>query len=156
MIELNIVCVGDLKERYLIDGVNEYKKRLSAFANVNITEVKESNLGLRESDILSNKKNEAILLNKHKKGYLFALEIDGKSFNSTNFAKYLQNLMTNGVSSFSFFVGGSNGLDVNFSNACNEKLSFSKFTFPHKLMRVILLEQLYRAFTIINNKTYHK
>ena len=156
MIELNIVCVGDLKEKYLTDAVEEYKRRLSAFANVSILEVKEINTGNREADILLNKKNEATFLNKHKKGHLFALEIDGKSFGSTSFANHLQNLMTNGVSAFTFFVGGSNGLDANFSNTCNEKLSFSKFTFPHQLMRVILLEQLYRAFTILNNKTYHK
>jgi 23S rRNA (pseudouridine1915-N3)-methyltransferase len=156
MIGINIVCVGNLKEKYWVDAIKEYEKRLGAFAKVNIVEVKESEYGTSEKEILDAKKSEAERLSKHKKGYCVALEIGGKNFDSEQFASHIESLATTGNSTISFFIGGSFGLDKNFSDDCNEKLSFSKFTFPHQLMRVILLEQIYRAFTIINGKTYHK
>ena len=154
--DINIVCVGSLKEKFWKDAIDEYKKRLSAFAKVNVYEVKESVYGTSDAEILKAKKEEAERLLKYKQGHTIALEIDGKSFSSEEYANHVSGLMTNGNSTLTFFIGGSFGLDRDFSNSLNEKLSFSKFTFPHQLMRVILLEQIYRVFTIINNKTYHK
>ena len=156
MVEINIVSVGNLKEKYWKDAIAEYQKRLSAFAKVNIIEVKESVYGDSVAEIEKAKREEAERLSKYRQGHTIALEIDGKNFSSEDFAGHLKNLMTNGSSTITFFIGGSFGLDKDFSNSLDEKLSFSKFTFPHQLMRVILLEQVYRAFTIINNKTYHK
>ena len=156
MISINIVCVGNLKEKYWKDAISEYQKRISAFANLNIVEVKESIYGASEKEILLAKKEEAEKLEKYKNGYCVALEIKGKTFDSEGFAKHISSLMISGNSQITFFIGGSYGLDKNFSDSVNEKLSFSEFTFPHQLMRVILTEQIYRAFTIINNKTYHK
>lgn len=156
MITINIVCVGNLKEKYWKDAIAEYQKRLSAFAKVNIVEVKESDYGTSDKQILIAKTEEADRLKKYLSGYVVSLEIGGKNFDSVQFAEHIQNLMTNGNSTITFMIGGSHGIDKILSDSANEKLSFSKFTFPHQLMRVILLEQVYRAFTILNGKTYHK
>lgn len=154
MVSINIVCVGNLKEKFWKEATDEYLKRISSFAKVNVIEVKESVYG--SSEIAKAKKDEANRLQKYKSSYNIALEINGKNFTSEGFAQNISNLMLCGVSSISFFIGGSYGLDILFSNSLNQKLSFSNFTFPHQLMRVILLEQIYRAFTILNGKTYHK
>lgn len=156
MITINIVCVGNLKEKYWKDAIAEYQKRLSAFAKVNIVEVKESDYGTSDKQILIAKTEEAERLKKYLSGHVVALEIGGKNFDSVQFAEHIQSLMTNGNSTITFMIGGSHGIDKILSDSANEKLSFSKFTFPHQLMRVILLEQVYRAFTILNGKTYHK
>ena len=93
---------------------------------------------------------------KYKKGYCIALEVGGKSFTSEEFASKIKSIFDMQSSTISFFIGGSNGLDKSFSDSMDMKLSFSSFTYPHQLMRVILLEQVYRALTIINHKKYHK
>ena len=147
MLTINIVCVGNLKEN---------EKRISAFAKINVIEVKESEYGTSEKQIELAKKEEATKLSKYAQGYTVALEIKGKTLTSEKFAENISNLMINGNSQISFFIGGSFGLDADFSNSLNQKISFSALTFPHQLMRVILLEQIYRAFTILNGKTYHK
>ena len=156
MININVVCVGNLKEKFWCQAIDEYKKRISAFANISIFEVKESAYGSSDAEITKAKQEEAKKLVKYSCGHTIALEINGKNYDSENFAKHISSLATNGNSTITFFIGGSYGLDKKFSDSLNEKLSFSSFTFPHQLMRVILLEQIYRAFTIINNKTYHK
>lgn len=156
MINLNIVCVGNLKEKYWIDAAKEYQKRISAFAKINIIEVKESIYGSSEKEILIAKQQEDKKLEAYKKGYCIALEVGGKSYDSESFASHIKDLAIKGNSNITFFIGGSYGLDKQFSESLDEKLSFSKFTFPHQMIRVILLEQIYRAFTILNNKTYHK
>ena len=156
MITINIVCVGNLKEKYWIDAIEEYKKRITPFAKLNIFEVKESAYGISEKDILIAKKEEAERIKKYLQGYVIALEIDGKNFDSESFANQIQKLMIQGNSTLTFIIGGSYGIDKELSNSADLKLSFSKFTFPHQLMRVILMEQIYRAFTILNGKTYHK
>ena len=154
MITINIVCVGNLKEKYWKDSVSEYAKRIGAFAKLNIIEVKESDYGTSQKQIDLAKKEEAERLAKYVKGHCIALEINGTEFDSEGFAKHIQNI-TNNSSTITFLIGGSYGLDKDFSNQF-EHLSFSHFTFPHQLMRTILLEQIYRAFTIISGKTYHK
>lgn len=156
MITVNIVCVGNLKEKYWKDAIEEYKKRISPYARLNIVEVKESLYGTSPKDILIAKSEEAENIKKHLAGYVIALEIGGKSFSSEEFAQSFQTLLNQGNSTITFLIGGSYGIDKDLSDSANMKLSFSKFTFPHQLMRVVLVEQIYRAFTILNGKTYHK
>ena len=154
--EINLAVVGGLKEKFYKDAIEEYKKRLSAFCSINIYEVKDISCGDNEKEIEKEKLLEAENLKKYKKGFTIALEIDGENFSSTEFSKKIKDIFENKNSTITFFIGGSNGLDKNFSDSCSMKLSFSKFTFPHQLMRVILLEQIYRSFMINNNRTYHK
>jgi 23S rRNA (pseudouridine1915-N3)-methyltransferase len=158
MISINIVCVGNLKEDYFVKAVKEYQKRLGAFVKLNIVEVKESFLPNNATieQIKKAKQEEAKHLLQKAKGYTIALEIDGKTFSSEAFSQKFNQLTVEGNSEFTFFIGGSNGLDDELSRNANLQLSFSQFTFPHQLMRVILLEQIYRAMCILNNKTYHK
>lgn len=154
--EINVVCVGKLKESYLKSAVEEYKKRIGGFCKINVIETDDYDFGSSFGEILKEKKQEAINLSKYKKGYTVALEINGKTFTSEKFAEKIKNVFDNLNSTITFFIGGSNGVDEQFSNSCDMKLSFSTFTFPHQLMRVILLEQVYRALMINNNRSYHK
>ncbi len=154
--EINIICVGHLKESYWKDAVLEYKKRIGGFCKINVIETDDYDYGSSQGGILKEKKAEMQNLLKYKKGYTIALEIDGKTFSSEQFAQKIKNIFDNVNSTISFFIGGSNGLDKEFSDSCDMKLSFSNFTFPHQLMRVILLEQVYRAMMINNNRSYHK
>ncbi len=149
-----IICIGKIKEKFLIDGINEYKKRIEGFSKLDILELKEYNT----PDILKNIENEGIeILNKITKDeYVITLEILGKKLDSVAFSKMLENVFTYNSSKITFVIGGSNGLSESVKNRSNYKLSFSDMTFPHQLMRLILTEQLYRAITIINNKEYHK
>lgn len=156
MITINVVAVGNLKEKFWEDAVKEYTKRIGAYAKINIVEIKESVYGNSAKEIEIAKQKEAEKLKKYMQGYCVALEVKGETYTSEGFAEHIENLSNKGVSTINFFIGGSYGLDQTFSKQLNENMSFSKFTFPHQLMRVILLEQIYRAFTIINNKTYHK
>lgn len=154
--EINIVCTGYLKEQYFKDAVKEYQKRIGGFCQINVIEVKDIDYGDSEGNILKAKKVEAESLSRYKKGYCIALEVGGKSFTSEEFAGEIKTIFDTKNSTISFFIGGSNGLDKSFSDSLDMKLSFSSFTYPHQLMRVILLEQVYRALTIINHKKYHK
>ena len=158
MMNVNIIAVGSLKEDYFVKACKEYQKRLGAFIKLNIVEVKESFLKQNASvlEIEKSKKEEAEQILKRAKGFLIALEVKGKNLTSEEFAQKINELNVQGTSEISFIIGGSNGLDKEFSDSCNMKLSFSIFTFPHQLMRVVLLEQIYRAMCINNNKTYHK
>jgi|LGOV01.1.fsa_nt_gb 23S rRNA (pseudouridine1915-N3)-methyltransferase len=158
MINITIVAVGNLKEKYWTLASDEYKKRLGAYCKINIVEVKESqaNKNASKNEILQVKQKEAVDIKKHLKGYIVALEVKGKTFNSETLAREINNLSVGGTSHITFVIGGSNGMDKELSKSADMKLSFSEFTLPHQLMRVVLLEQLYRAFCINNNKTYHK
>ena len=149
-----IVCVGKIKEDFLTKGINEYTKRINGFVKFEIIEVKEVNT----NNIVNNMKEEAnnILQKINKNDYVITLEIEGKSFDSILFSKELEKLVTYGNSNIVFVIGGSNGLDENVKERSNMALSFSKFTFPHQLMRLILVEQIYRSLTITYNKEYHK
>lgn len=156
MLKINLICVGDIKENYLVNAINEYSKRISRFANLKIVEIKENIAqSNHEKDILIALQKDATEIKKHIVGYPICLDIQGKMLSSNEFAKKLENLtLTNGE--ISFIIGASNGIYNEIKELCKEKISFSKMTFPHQLMRVIFLEQLYRAFTIINNISYHK
>ena len=158
MITINIVSVGSLKENYLVSACKEYEKRLKPFVKLFTTEIKESALeqNASEQQINKAKEKEAEMIKPKIKGFSICLAIEGQAFSSEEFSKKIEDLTTSGISEFTFIIGGSNGLDKNLVSSCNMQLSFSKFTFPHQLMKIILLEQIYRVMCIINNKTYHK
>lgn len=157
MIKINIVCVGRVKEKYFADGISEYVKRISKYATVSITELQEENYNnVTESLISTIKQKEAERILPHLKGYVFAMAIEGKKFSSENFAKKIKGLTDAGEGVITFVIGGSYGLDDSVKQKANELISFSDMTFPHTLFRLILTEQVYRAFSIINNSSYHK
>ena len=147
---ITVLCIGSLKEGYWRDACGEYQKRLSRFCKLEIKELSES-----RSDSV---KEESERLAEHipKGSYVIALDVGGKRFSSEGFAEKIAALALDGKSSFCFIIGGSNGFDDSIRNIADLRLSFSDFTFPHQLMRVILLEQLYRAFKINANEKYHK
>ena len=149
-----IVCVGKIKEDFITKGINEYTKRINGFTKLEIIEVKEVNTNNINNNLLEEGNN--ILKKINKDDYVITLEIEGKSIDSVELSKQLENLRTYGNSSIVFVIGGSNGLSEDVKKRSNYKLSFSKFTFPHQLMRLILVEQIYRSLTIENNKEYHK
>lgn len=151
---IKILCVGKIKERFFTDGIAEYEKRLNAFTKFSIVEVKEVNTFDINKNILEEGKN---LLSKITEDeFVITLEINGKMIDSVELAKLIEEKLTYGFSKITFVIGGSNGLSVDVIRRSNYHLSFSKFTFPHQLMRLILSEQIYRALTILNNKEYHK
>lgn len=151
---LKIVAVGKVKEKFLTEGILEYSKRINAFDKFQITEVKEFN----QKDIKRNMQDEAkaILQEITDKDFVITLEIKGKTLSSEELADEITKIKNYHSTSLVFVIGGSNGLDQEVINRSNFHLSFSKMTFPHQLMRLILVEQIYRAFTIINNQEYHK
>lgn len=147
---IKIICVGKIKEEFYREAVKEYVKRLSKYTKLDIIELNDENNG----DILK-KESESILKNINDKDYVITLEIDGKELSSIELSKKIEEtLIIN--SNIVFVIGGSLGLDNSIKERSNYKLSFSKLTFPHQLFRVILLEQIYRSFKIINNESYHK
>ena len=150
---IKIITVGKLKEKYLIDAVEEYKKRLSKYTKIEIIEVKDESS--YEEDKNKEKEAENIIKYIGDKDFIITLEIDGKEISSVEFASKIENIF-NINSNITFIIGGSYGLSNRIKELSNYKLSFSKMTFPHQLFRVILLEQLYRAFKINNNESYHK
>lgn len=143
---IKIICVGKIKEAFYRDAVSEYMKRLSKYHKVEIIEVVDSNI--REE-------KELILKKIDKKDYIITMEIEGRENTSIEFSNLIDKTLINN-SNITFVIGGSDGLDDEIKKLSNYKLSFSKMTFPHQLFRVILLEQIYRAFKIINNESYHK
>ncbi|MBQ3219307.1 MAG: 23S rRNA (pseudouridine(1915)-N(3))-methyltransferase RlmH [Clostridia bacterium] len=155
--KVNVVAVGKVKEKYFADGINEYSKRLSKYCEFNIVEIAEENF-LKVDDgkikIIKEKESERIL--PHLKGYVFAMAIEGKKFSSENFAKTIKNLTDNGEGVLTFVIGGSYGLSEEIKKKSHTLLSFSDMTFPHTLFRLMLTEQLYRAFSINGGSAYHK
>lgn len=145
---IQIIAVGKLKEDYLRGAQQEYAKRLSRFCKLKVVEVDEDSTLEREADRI----RKVLPVNSH----VIALAIEGKKYDSVGFARHLENLMVGGKSDITFIIGGSTGLDKSILKAADSLLSMSDMTFPHQLARIILLEQIYRAFKIINNETYHK
>ncbi len=157
MIKVNLVVVGKVKEKYFVDGIAEYSKRLSRFADFNIIEVAEENFTkVDDATINIIKEREAERIKPHLKGNVFALAIEGKKFSSQSFAKMLSGLIDNGQGVVTFVIGGSYGISDQIKQKANALISFSDMTFPHTLFRLMLTEQLYRAFSIINGSAYHK
>ncbi len=159
MLSINIICVGKLKENYLKEAINEYSKRLSRFCNLNITEIADEKLPEKINTSIINeikqKESRKILDVLKKDSYKICLDLKGKEFTSENFSKKIQDISLNQSSSITFIIGGTLGLSNELIQACNDSICFSKMTFPHQLIRVFLLEQIFRAFKISNNETYH-
>ena len=159
MIHINIICIGKIKEKYLTDSINEYSKRLSKYCKLNIIELNDepipNNLNYKLSDSI--KKIEGLkIISCLKNTYSISLDLNGKQYTSEEFSTKLQNIALNKNSNISFIIGGSLGLSDEVISNSNELICFSKMTFPHQLIRVFLLEQLFRAFKIQNNETYHR
>lgn len=152
--EIKLIVVGKIKESYLNDAIKEYLKRIKPFANLNIIEVKEHTY----NDMYKNLKEEAklILSNISSDDFVITLEIEGKELTSVELSEYISKHYLYNNKTLTFVIGSSDGMDESVKNRSNYKLSFSKMTFPHQLMRVIFLEQTYRALSIINNMKYHK
>lgn len=150
MITIEIIAVGKIKEKYFKDAINEYHKRLSRYCRFIITEIPD--FPDNEDSIVK----EAQLILPKIKGTCVPLCIEGTPLDSIGLANFIKDEALSGGSHISFIIGGSNGLHNDVKKAGKLKLSFSKMTFPHQLMRVILTEQIYRAFKIINNENYHK
>ena len=159
MISINIICVGKLKEKYLKDAIDEYSKRLSKYCNLNIIEIADEKLPGKVNDSIAKdiKQKECVkIVNAIKKdSYVMALDLRGKQFTSEEFSKKIDDVPVRGFSNITFIIGGTLGLTEEVLNVSNEFISFSKMTFPHQLIRVFLLEQIFRAFKISNNETYH-
>ena len=159
MLSINIVCVGKLKEEYLKSAINEYSKRLSKYCSLNFIELQDEKLPNKLNDSLIDeiKQKEASKIINHikKDSYIICLDLKGKELSSEDFSKKIDDIALNFNCSITFVIGGTLGLTDDVLNLANEKLCFSKMTFPHQLIRVFLLEQLFRAFKISKNETYH-
>jgi len=149
---IKVICVGKIKEQFYKDAINEYLKRLSKYTKIEIIEVQD--VALDNEKLILEKEAELIQKNINDKDYLIALDINGKEYNSIELSNKINNLFINNPN-ICFIIGGSYGLSDKIKQKCS-LLSFSKLTFPHQLFRVILLEQIYRSFKIINNESYHK
>lgn len=160
ILNIDIISVGKVKEKYIKLGIAEFSKRLSAHCKLNIIEVDDlsaaENLSDSEKEIVKDKEAEKIMSKIKDNHYVITLEILGNQLTSEKLAAKIENLTIQGHSNICFVIGGSLGLGKSVLDRSDYALSFSKFTFPHQLMRLILLEQIYRSFRIINNLPYHK
>ena len=150
---IKIITVGQLKEKYLKEAVEEYKKRLSKYTNVEIIEVEDEKT--TDKEVAIRKEKERIEKYINPKDYVISLAIEGKQLDSLEFASKLDNIFIS-YSNITFIIGGSLGIAKEIKDRSNMLLSFSKMTFPHQLFRIIFLEQIYRAYKINNNEEYHK
>jgi len=150
---IRIICVGKVKESYFRDAIDEYKKRLSKYTDIEIIEVPDD--GISDIKTSLKKESEKIIKYINPKDYIVTAEIEGKELTSPELAQKINSIF-NTNSNITFIIGGSYGLSDEIKKLSNFKLSFSKLTFPHQLFRVIILEQIYRAFKINNNESYHK
>lgn len=150
---IKIICIGKIKEKYLIDAIEEYKKRISKYTKLEIIELKDYSM----DDIhkVLELEKEQIKRYIDSKDYVISMEIEGEQISSEVLAKKIDSIL-NTNSNITFIIGGSYGLDDSIKQRANYHLSFSKMTFPHQLFRVLLLEQIYRSYKINNNESYHK
>ena len=157
---ISVISVGKLKEKYLKLGIEEFSKRLSKYCKLDLIELEDEkcpeNLSEKDMEIVKNKEGQRILSKIKNNSYVIALAIDGKKLSSEELADTISKLAVRGNSHITFIIGGSLGLSDEVLSRADYKLSFSKMTFPHQLMKLILLEQVYRAFRINNNEPYHK
>ena len=157
---ISVISVGKLKEKYLKLGIEEFSKRLSKYCKLDLIELEyekcPENLSEKDMEIVKNKEGQRILSKIKNNSYVIALAIDGKNLSSEELADTISTLAVRGNSHITFIIGGSLGLSDEVLKRADYKLSFSKMTFPHQLMKLILLEQVYRSFRINNNEPYHK
>ena len=160
MLQIDLVCVGKIKESFYRDAIAEYVKRLSRYAKVEIREAEDENTpdkaSEKEEEQIKKREGERILKHIRDHSYVIALAIDGRAYDSPSLAAHLDPLAASGAGRLAFVIGGSLGLSKEVLSRADEKISFSALTFPHQLMRVILLEQIYRSFRIISGEPYHK
>lgn len=158
--KIRIVSVGRIKEKFMQEGIKEYSKRLSRYCNLEIIEVDDEkapeNLSDKEMKQIKDKEGEKILSKIPTNSYIISLAIEGKNLSSEELSEKIESLMIEGTNEITFIIGGSLGLSKEVLETSNFKLSFSKMTFPHQLMRVVLLEQIYRGFRIMKGEPYHK
>lgn len=157
---INIICIGKLKEKYWREACAEYAKRLGAFCNLTVVELREARLPKHASEaearVVTDKEGEEIIGNIGERDYVIALDIEGKALGSAALSNHLGRLACRGSSTVDFIIGGSLGLSDQVKRRADLRLSFSAMTFPHQMMRVILLEQIYRSFMISAGAAYHK
>ncbi|MDO4614135.1 MAG: 23S rRNA (pseudouridine(1915)-N(3))-methyltransferase RlmH [Lachnospiraceae bacterium] len=157
---IKILCVGKIKEKYLRDGIAEYLKRLGRYAKVTVHETSDEKTPEEASEAqvrqIKEKEGERLLKFIAEGDYCIAMAIDGKKYDSVGFSEHLESLMNHGESTIDLVIGGSLGLSDAVLKRADEKISFSDLTFPHQLMRLILTEQIYRAFRIMKHEPYHK
>ena len=158
--KISIISVGKIKEKYFVSAIEEYSKRLSRYCKLNLIEVADEktveNASEGQLDLIRNKEAERIIKNISEDMFVITLEIKGEMLDSVALSKKINDITVRGFSHICFIIGGSVGLHNSVSKRADYKLSFSKMTFPHQLMKVILLEQIYRSFRILNNEPYHK
>ena len=156
MVKINVICIGKIKDKYIRDGISEFSKRLSRYAGLNIIELSEEddNKGIETA---ITKETERIIetLNKRNRSYSILLDLKGKIKSSEEMAEEIENISLR-YSEINFIIGGSNGVDDELRKLADFRLAFSSFTFPHQLMRLILMEQIYRWISINKNIKYHK
>jgi 23S rRNA (pseudouridine1915-N3)-methyltransferase len=151
---IKIICVGKIKEKYFKDAIEEYLKRLSKYTKVEIIELEDDPSD--DEKISLNNEKDRIIKSIKKNDYVITMEIDGTMLDSVSLSKRIDNLLSQGNSDLTFIIGSSYGLHDDIKALSKMKLSFSKLTFPHQLFRVLLLEQIYRSYKIMNNESYHK
>ncbi len=160
MVKLTVISVGKMKEKYFLEAIGEYEKRLKRYAQLSFVELKDEptpeNPTDREKEVILKKEGERIKEKIPQGSYIISLCVEGKQLSSEELSELISKTTLNLSGSITLIIGGSLGLADEIKKLSDFKLSFSKMTFPHRLMRVILLEQLYRAFTISEGKTYHK
>ena len=157
MIKINLIAVGKVKEKYFLDGINEYVKRLNRFCDFSLIEIGEENFSKVDDSLIETIKiREGEKIIPHLKGHVFAMAIEGKKYSSEKFALKIKNLVSVGEGVITFVIGGSYGLSNQVKARANELISFSDMTFPHTLFRLMLTEQIYRAFSINSGSAYHK
>lgn len=161
MINIKIMCVGKIKDKNLLSLINEYQKRISKYAKLEIIDVEDekipSSLSSMDMENIKEKESNKIInkLEKLNKPYIIALDLSGNELTSPELSDKIQNIALNGYSTIVFLIGGSLGMSSKLIQMSNYKVCFSKLTFPHQLIRLFLLEQIFRAFKISNNETYH-
>ena len=159
MLTINVICVGKLKEQFFKDAINEYSKRLSKYCKLNIIELPDEKIPDKTNPNLENeiktKECNNIINHIKKDSYVISLDLTGKQHSSEEFSKNIENISMQS-SQITFIIGGSLGLTDKVLKMSNQKICFSKMTFPHQLIRVFLLEQIFRAFKISNGETYHR
>lgn len=160
MLHINLICVGKIKEKYLKDAISEYSKRLSKYCILNIIELSDEKVpeNLNESlqNIIIQKESDKILSSMKPNSYNIALDLKGVELSSEEFSDTLNKIALNYNSNITFIIGGTLGMSDKLLQSCDKLICFSRMTFPHQLIRVFLLEQLFRAFKIQNNETYHR
>jgi 23S rRNA (pseudouridine1915-N3)-methyltransferase len=159
-VKIKLVTVGKLKEKYLIQGINEYLKRLNSYAKMEIIEVPDEKAPEKLSDAemlqVKEKEGQRILGKINDNEYVFVLAINGKQLSSEEFSKEIEQLGISGKSNLTFVIGGSLGLSDSVLRRSNQQISFGRLTYPHQLMRLVLVEQIYRGFRIMKGEPYHK